>query len=336
MQRPRWRLAALLLALAPCAGARLAYSAGRARRAAPRERHTAAAAASAAGAAPVEQPAGIDVDAFIQHNLALYADAVRQRTDRVRALYGGDLDAVVPWNGNAAGETYLWDFFPPAFNCPFRERLGRLSDGGKVVCNWQALAARCAADPDAATVYSVGVRGDVSFEADLANRTGCAVHAFDHTVDGLPVPVTGVRFNRVGLAPADAPPALLSLPTMMAARGHDRVHLLKVDCEDCEWAVFGELAGSGALARVDQVLIELHFRQPATNLAGPDSGVRQVFAFFEDMEAAGLYPFSWEVNHNAGAAGAMPWVIEYSFVRPDSAFMRDVGAWQALSRGGRR
>ena len=135
MQRPRWRLAALLLALAPCAGARLAYSAGRARRAAPRERHTAAAAASAAGAAPVEQPAGIDVDAFIQHNLVLYADAVRQRTDRVRALYGGDLDAVVPWNGNAAGETYLWDFFPPAFNCPFRERLGRLSDGGKVVCN---------------------------------------------------------------------------------------------------------------------------------------------------------------------------------------------------------
>ena len=81
-----------------------------------------------------------------------------------------------------------------------------------------------------------------SFEADLANRTGCAVHAFDHTVDGLPAPVTGVRFNRVGLAPAEVPPALLSLPTMMAARGHDRVHLLKVDCEDCEWAVFGELA----------------------------------------------------------------------------------------------
>ena len=155
-------------------------------------------------------------------------------------------------------------------------------------------------------------------------------------MDGLPAPVTGVRFNRVGLAPADAPPALLSLPTMMAARGHDRAHLHNVDCEDCEWTVFGELARSDALARVDQVLIELHFRQPATNLAGPDSGVRQVFAFFENMEAAGLYPFSWEVNHNAGAAGAMPWVIEYSFVRPDSAFMRDVGAWQALSRGGRR
>ena len=300
-------------------------------------------AAGAAGAGPLAAAAHwaakptIDVNAFVQHNLALYADAVRQRTDRVRALYGGDLDAVVPWNGDAAGETYLWDFFPPAFNCPFRERLGCLSDGGKVVCNWQVLAARCAAGSDAAAVYSLGVRGDVSFEADLANRTGCAVHAFGfHTVDSLPAPVAGVRFNRVGLAPADMPPALLSLPTMMAARGHDRVHLLKVDCEDCEWAVFGELARGGALARVDQVLIELHFRQPATNLAVPDSGVRQVFNFFEDMEAAGLLAFSWEVNHNAGAAGAMPWVIEYSFVCPDSAFMRDMDAWQVLSRGGRR
>ena len=172
-----------------------------------------------------------------------------------------------------------------------------------MVCNWQALAARCAAGPDAAAVYSVSVRGDVSFEADLANRTACAVHAFDNAVDGLPAPAAGARFNRVGLAPADAPPALLLLPTMMAARGHDRVHLLKVNCEDCKWAVFGELARGGALARVDQVLSELHFRQLATNLAGPDSGVRQVCAFFEAMEVAGLYPFSWGGQPQRGRHG---------------------------------
>ena len=48
------------------------------------------------------------------------------------------LDAVVPGNGDASG---MWDF-PPAFTCSFREHLGRLSDGVKVVCNWQALVAR--------------------------------------------------------------------------------------------------------------------------------------------------------------------------------------------------
>jgi hypothetical protein len=65
------------------------------------------AAANATGATPPKRPhaatehsaAGpiIDIDALVQHDLALYADAVRQCTDRVRALYGGDLDAVVPW-----------------------------------------------------------------------------------------------------------------------------------------------------------------------------------------------------------------------------------------------
>jgi len=43
-----------------------------------------------------------------------------------------------------------------------------------------------------------------------------------------------------------------------------------------------------------------------------------------------LCPFPWEVNHNAGAAGAMPWVIEYWFVRPESAFMRNMGPWRAM------
>ena len=38
----------------------------------------------------------------------------------------------------------------------------------------------------------------------------------------------------------------------------------------------------------------------------------------------------------ARAARAMPWVIAYSFVRPDSAFMRDLDARQALWSGGRR
>eukprot|EP00666_Eupelagonemidae_sp_cell4sb_P015609 gene15609-18974_t len=69
--------------------------------------------------------------------------------------------------------------------------------------------------------------------------------------------------------------------------------------------------------RVDQLVIELHFKQEKTNLAGKTSGVREVFRFFEVCEAAGLLPFSWEVNHYASAIYRhMPWAIEYSFVRP--------------------
>lgn len=277
-------------------------------------------------------PPSISIDLYIDRALALYNETLAQRAYRLTTLYGGELDAVVPWNGAGHAETYLWDFFPPAFNCPFKHRLGRLSDGGKVVCNWETLRARCAGDPNAAIIYSFGVRGDISFEVDLAGRTGCIVHAFDHTVYGLPQKTSNIAFVQAGLATFDAPPSLYSLPTLMAQRGHTRIHLLKVDCESCEWTVFAELARTGALAAIDQLLIELHFKQATTNNAGPDSGVRDVFGLFEALEAAGLYPFSWEVNHNAGATRMFPWVIEYSFVRARSGFMRDVGAWERVVR----
>ena len=274
----------------------------------------------------------INIDAYIQHALQLYNETLAQRDDRLNTLYGGNVDAVIPWNGAGHAETYLWDFFPPSFNCPFRHRLGRLSDGGKVVCNWETLRAKCHTDPHAAVIYSVGVRGDVSFEDDLARRTGCVIHAFDHTVSGLPQAVPGMEFTQAGLAPIDIPPILYSLPTLMAQRNHTRIDLLKIDCEECEWDVFAQLASAGLLSNIDQLLIELHFKQSNTNLAGPASGVRDVFGFFNALESAGLYPFSWEVNHNAGAARAYPWVIEYSFVRAQSAYMRDVGAWERVRR----
>jgi hypothetical protein len=218
---------------------------------------------------------------------------------------GGDLDAVVPLNGAGQAETYLWDFFPPSFNCPHRHRLGRLNDGGKVVCNWEMLRAQCAADPHAAVIYRLACAA-ISFEVDLGQRTGCVIHAFDHTVVGLPQVAPNVAFTLAGLAATDLPPTLFSLPTLTAQRGHDRIRLLKLDCENCEWAVFAELARTGALSVIDQLLIELHFKQAATNAAGPDSGVRDVFDLFEALEWAGLYPFSWEVNHKAGATRMFP------------------------------
>lgn len=283
---------------------------------------------------PEDREHGIDIDAYIRRSLDLYNETLTQRADRLVTLYNNDLDAVIPWNGAGHAETYLWDFFPPSFNCPFRHRLGRLSDGGKVVCNWESLRARCETDPHAATIYSFGVRGDISFETDLIQRTGCAIHAFDHTVFGLPQPVPGIEFAQVGLAPTDvAAPMLLSLPTLMQQRGHARIDMLKIDCEGCEWDVFQQLNATGALPAIDQLFIELHFKQAHTNDPGPASGVRDVFAFFTALETAGLYPFSWEVNHNAGASHAYPWVIEYSFVRAESRAMRDAKAWERITGG---
>lgn len=95
--------------------------------------------------------------------------------------------------------------------------------------NWETLRAQCAADPHAAVIYSFGMRGDICFEVDLGQRTGCVIHAFDHTVVGLPQVAPNVAFTQAGLAATDLPSILFSLPTLMAQRGHERIHLLKVD-----------------------------------------------------------------------------------------------------------
>jgi hypothetical protein len=272
----------------------------------------------------------IDVDTYVQRSTRVYHETISKRNDKVNSEYSGILDSIVPWD--VSKETYLWDLFPPTFNCPFKHRLGRLSDGGKVVCNWEALRARChhGVDPPP-VVYSVGVRDEVSFEQDLVLKTGCPLHAFDHTITSVPG-VPNVTFNKVGIAAHDVSEVLKSLPTLMAERNHSGIDLLKIDCEGCEWDVFAGLAASGALDSVDQVLVELHLRNPASNEPGPSSSVHDVFRFFEALESFQLFPFSRELNLYAGASHEYPWVVEYSFVKPSSIFMRDAGAWDAVAR----
>ncbi len=262
----------------------------------------------------------------------LYALEVAARENRLRAFYGGDVGRVVPWDGERA--MYLWDFFPPSFPCAMKERVGNFAEGGKVMCNPAALRL---VGGDGCHVLSFGVSGDISFESVLAARTPCVIHARDPTVSWLPATAPGadhapcneaggrVTFRRVGLGTSK----LRSLFNHPLVRLEDHLkelgghaHVLKVDVEATEWEVFEELSVE-ALTHVDQLLIELHFPQHTTNTAGPDSGVSSVFTLFRKCEAAGLYPFSWEVNHNpSGFFDQRPWAIEYSFVRIDSLFTK--------------
>lgn len=276
------------------------------------------------------RPESIDVDLYIERSTRLYRDTIAKRNLKIKTEYNGSLDAVVPWD--VSKETYLWDLFPPSFNCPFKHRLGRLSDGGKVVCNWEALRMRCSSGTDNAIVYTVGVRDEVSFEVDLIANTGCTVHAFDHTISTVPA-VPNMVFNAVGIAAKDDVNASLkTLPMLMQERNHSRIDLLKIDCEGCEWDVFADLAASNALDNIDQVVVELHLPNPNSNAAGPKSPVHDVFRYFESMESHNLYPFSREMNLFAGASREYPWVVEYAFVRPNSMFMKDANAWSVVAR----
>lgn len=301
----------------------------------------------------VAHPARIEAhEAHARYAAAVYAADVKQRDVALKQRYDNEPDKVIPWDGQR--ETYLWDFFPPSFNCPWRERLGRFSEGGKVVCNWQALARA----GTGCVVLTFGVRGDVSFEQSLARRTQCQIYAFDPTVSALPSRLTReqpcpsaggiIHFERAGIGPTDDATneqqgtvhtlhgrfPLRTLGLLAARVGARRISLLKIDCEGCEWEAFRQLHKEGFLARVDQLLIELHLPEVKLNKAGNASGVRGVFELFRACEAAGLYAFSWEVNHNApGFLRLRPGYIEYSFVRATAPAMR-VPPWAETEADG--
>lgn len=288
----------------------------------------------------LEVPGSYDTDlsSHSRYSLSIYREDVRKRYETVE--YFGGIDKMRPWEGFHGGY-YLWDLFPPSFNCPFRERLGKFSEGGKVICNWQALdnlGKLC-------NIFSFGVRDDISFEIEMAKRTKCNIFAFDPSVPHLPVSLGDniqeyqpcsnggkIVFESVGLGGAkntekssDMPSSweIHTLQELMIKKSVKTIDLLKIDIEGNEWEVFEQLADSGTLNMVNQLSIELHFKQQVSNEAGINSGVRDVFHLFETCERAGLYPFSWEVNFNpSGFSDMRPWAIEYSFVRADSPFMK--------------
>ena len=139
----------------------------------------------------------------------------------------------------------VWDFFPPAFNCPHSvTRIGALGDGGKWLCGIERIAHR-----PACTIYSIGINHESSFEAQLlASTDHCEVFGYDFSVDewgpevrALP-PKTRERahFKPYGVGGSDgyAPGGLhpmYTLQTLMRLNNHTFIDVLKIDIESWEF-----------------------------------------------------------------------------------------------------
>ncbi len=280
---------------------------------------------------------------FNTYAIKVYKNFINLRNKTIQEVYGGNYSLIRPWEGLMDGY-YLWDYFYPAFNCPARERLGKISEGGKIVCNPNSYR-----EIKDCTIFSFGVRTDVTFEIEMAKMTNCTIFTFDPSVKALPdqsmysEPCTSsgsssispskssscggrIHFDRIALDSEDMffKPRkwnLRKLLTIMNDKKVNYLHLLKVDIEGSEWNTFLKYKNEtlNVFQRVDQLLIELHFPQHKTNDAGPNSGVQEVFELFQLIETAGLYAFSSEVNHNpSGYHNRKPHCIEYSFIRPFS------------------
>ncbi|KAJ7695790.1 methyltransferase domain-containing protein [Mycena rosella] len=248
-----------------------------------------------------------------------YQESVRNRAGMIRK-YGPTAAEVDSFPSH--GEFYtLWDFFPPAYQCPHRvQRLGTMGDGGKYICGIERVAAK-----PACVVYSFGINSESSFEADIMRRApSCEVWGYDYSVPAFGPEITTdthlaprAHFFPYALGGTDAhtaDPPMWTLQGLMRANGHSFIDILKIDIEGSEFAtltaVVDAFASKGALP-FGQLQLEIHATPNQEHTPFP------VFLkWWERLEHLGLRPFFSEPNlvYINLVRGVPPDLIEYSFI----------------------
>lgn len=230
----------------------------------------------------------------------------------------------------------IWDFFPATWTCPHDiQRVGRLGDGGKWVCGmsiYESLPApqfptigstetrdtsSAIAANDGLVIYSFGINGESSFEAEMLERVPSArIWGYDFSVDGWGKQIPSSErhrtfFKKVGLGKEDkhdASPPFYTLPTLMKENKHNYIDILKIDIEGSEYdaldtfmdAFDGMQSASGkSVIPIGQVMIELHLGD-GVHLDGPNAGGDVGFdrfkTWWERLERMGMRPSWIEIN----------------------------------------
>ena len=163
---------------------------------------------------------------------------------------------------------------------------------------------------------SIGVGHDVSWDQAIATKS-IPVHMFDPTVDGLPEPVSGGAFHKIGIGSAAGVldgMELRTLAELMGLAGMADSHelLLKVDVEGAEWSSLC----STDFTPFQQVLLEMHDLSRLQDEAAAEEVLQTVRSL-----AITHLPVHVHAN-NEGAFNRydgrwFPDVIEVSYVRRD-------------------
>lgn len=224
-----------------------------------------------------------------------YPEELWRRQKRVVARQSGRLSKV---SSPSHGPAFFQENWEPVISCLLEERLGKPGDGGKWVCNAEALASH-----ESCVVYSVGSNGDFSFEAGIHEINPlCEIHTFDHTVaiEVMQKVPKWLKFHSVGLGAYDTG-NIKTLPSIRKMLGHEgrwvflrtwrsfpapacndnplsrrAIDILKVDCEGCG---FGLDVGAAGFGQVGQILVEIHF-----SFLQPDVAPTKTHALFEAFQ----------------------------------------------------
>ncbi|KAL6149601.1 hypothetical protein ACJBU6_11145 [Exserohilum turcicum] len=249
----------------------------------------------------------------------------------------------------------IWDFFPPTWTCPHDiQRVGRLGDGGKWVCGmsvYEGLPALKSApqtstsqEPlsdaqDGLVMYSFGINGESSFEAEMLERVPSArIWGYDFSVEGWGPQIAQQHrhrtfFKKVGLGKEDkhqSDPPFWTLPELMKQNNHTYIDILKIDVEGSEYDALDTMmnafdniksASGKSVLPIGQVMIELHLGDGINIEEGTVGGNSVDFSRFrswwERLERMGMRPVWMEINLFAvtlGKSKSDPRCTEYVWV----------------------
>ena len=163
------------------------------------------------------------------------------------------------------------------------------------------------------TFYSYGIQQDYTFDTAMADDWGCKGVALDPSVTHPSKLHRKVTFHNIAARTMDATEdaqwdLVTTVPGLKKFLRHDRIDVLKMDCEGCEYALAQDilLEDPDFLRTVDQLAIEIHVSRKwlkteahAHHLGmlyalAKDSGLRLVETVFggchPDDEAPGCHP----------------------------------------------
>lgn len=232
---------------------------------------------------------------------------------------------------------HVWDFSRPSFFCPHDlERVGKLGDGGKVVCGMSRYeevspGPSSTKQADSHIIYSFGIKDDSSFEAALLERTNAEIWGYDFSVGSWAGDIMGLpreqrlraHFHQAGLARATsrhADPPFFSIQDLMTDNGHDYIDITKMDIEGGEFDVltsfidnlFSTTKRGEVVLPVGQLLIEIHLHPYAGSFV-PTSMVEWM-NWFQSLEEAGLRPVNDEPNWVGDNGYGKPRFMEFTLI----------------------
>ncbi|XP_059178740.1 probable methyltransferase-like protein 24 [Physella acuta] len=182
--------------------------------------------------------------------------------------------------------------------CRRKFRMGNIGDGGWEICDDPDIRPRAPC-----IIYSLGINFDFSFDDDAARLYGCHVYSFDPSMEKEKDQYNRsdrVHFYKIGLSGSTYVNSnkwqLYTLGDLRKKLGHQNstIDVIKMDIESSEWEALPEMASSGELDKVRQLLLEFHILEEKRDYLLPRLKAMQA------IEKSGLKIFYTHKNHACG------------------------------------